>query len=317
MRDWRQGVDIKKIDDYTVEVHAALQPHPAARMGLPVHRARRGPRRTRPPRPPTSRATTRATTPICTPTAPAPSAGRASRKRRPCSSAMTATGTRTSRISTRSSSNPSRRATRVAALISGEWTCAGAGAGLEAWKTPGRQAADREARAIFIGMDQSRDELLFSDVKGKNLQGSEGARGRGAAVDTKIINDKIMRAQAALGSLIATSINGYDESYGAPYKPDPERARSCWPRPAIPRASVTMDCPTTATSTTKDLPGRGRHADARRKVNLLAQTKSATARSCWPATRPACTCSAGRPRPEPAPSSSAWTRAATSCCSRT
>ena len=47
------------------------------------------------------------------------------------------------------------------------------------------------------------------------------------AVDTKIINDKIMRGAAKpLGSLVATSINGYDESYGAPYKPDPERAKA-------------------------------------------------------------------------------------------
>ena len=55
-----------------------------------------------------------------------------------------------------------------------------------------------EARAIFIGMDQSRDELLFSDVKGKNpFQDPKVREAVVLAVDTKIINDKIMRGAAS------------------------------------------------------------------------------------------------------------------------
>ena len=65
-----------------------------------------------------------------------------------------------------------QEATRVAALISGEmdlvqpvpvqdWKRLEDAKGVKPLTAP-------EARAIFIGMDQSRDELLFSDVKGKN-----------------------------------------------------------------------------------------------------------------------------------------------------
>ena len=45
-------------------------------------------------------------------------------------------------------------------------------------------------------MDQSRDELLFSDVKGKNpFKDPKVREAVVLAVDTKIINDKIMRAR--------------------------------------------------------------------------------------------------------------------------
>ncbi|MFP3711599.1 ABC transporter substrate-binding protein, partial [Paraburkholderia sp. SIMBA_009] len=67
----------------------------------------------------------------------------------------------------------------------------------------------------------------FSDVKGKNpFKDPKVREAVVLAVDTKAINEKIMRnAAKPLGSLIATAINGYDEPFGAPYKPDPERAK--------------------------------------------------------------------------------------------
>jgi peptide/nickel transport system substrate-binding protein len=143
-----------------------------------------------------------------------------------------------------------QEATRVAALISGEmdlvqpvpvqdWKRLEDAKGVKPLTAP-------EARAIFIGMDQDRDELLFSDVKGKNpFKDPKVREAVVLAVDTKAINEKIMRGAAKpLGSLIATAINGYDDSFGAPYKPDPERAKKLLAEAGYPKGfTVTMDCP--------------------------------------------------------------------------
>ena len=174
-------------------------------------------------------------------------------------------------------------ATRVAALISGEmdvvqpvpvqdWKRLEDAKGVKPLTAP-------EARAIFIGMDQDRDELLFSDVKGKNP--FKDIRVREAvvlAVDTKAINEKIMRGAAKpLGSLIATSINGYDESFGAPYKPDPERAKKLLAEAGYPKGfTVTMDCPNDRYVNDEKVcqAVAGMLARVGIKINLLAQTKS-------------------------------------------
>ena len=99
-----------------------------------------------------------------------------------------------------------QEATRVAALISGEmdlvqpvpvqdWKRLEDAKGVKPLTAP-------EARAIFIGMDQSRDELLFSDVKGKNpFKDPKVREAVVLAVDTKIINDKIMRGAAEAAGL--------------------------------------------------------------------------------------------------------------------
>ena len=176
-----------------------------------------------------------------------------------------------------------QEATRVAALISGEmdlvqpvpvqdWKRLEDAKGVKPLTAP-------EARAIFIGMDQSRDELLFSDVKGKNpFKDPKVREAVVLAVDTKIINDKIMRGAAKpLGSLVATSINGYDESYGAPYKPDPERAKKLLAEAGYPKGfSVTMDCPNDRYVNDEKIcqAVAGMLTRVGIKVNLLAQTKS-------------------------------------------
>src|SRR3546814_18317269 len=84
-----------------------------------------------------------------------------------------------------------------------------------------------EARAVFIGMDQHRDELLFSNIKGKHpFKDKRVRQAIDLTVDTKIINQKIMRGAAKpLGTLIAATTNGYDETYGATYKTDIEKAK--------------------------------------------------------------------------------------------
>ncbi|OZI40321.1 ABC transporter substrate-binding protein [Bordetella genomosp. 1] len=176
-----------------------------------------------------------------------------------------------------------QEATRVAALISGEmdvvqpvpvqdWKRLEDAKGVKPLTAP-------EARAIFIGMDQDRDELLFSDVKGKNP--FKDAKVREAvvlAVDTKAINDKIMRGAAKpLGSLVATAINGYDDSYGAPFKPDVDRAKKLLAEAGYPKGfTVTLDCPNDRYVNDEKVcqAVAGMLARVGIKINLLAQTKS-------------------------------------------
>src|SRR5690606_35119141 len=84
-----------------------------------------------------------------------------------------------------------------------------------------------DTRAMFIGMDQHRDELLNSNVKGKNPFKDKRVREAVVrAVNNDVINKRIMRGHAQpLGTVIATSINGYQDSFGKPYKTDVEKAK--------------------------------------------------------------------------------------------
>ncbi|MGQ9365772.1 ABC transporter substrate-binding protein [Azospirillum sp. ST 5-10] len=176
----------------------------------------------------------------------------------------------------------SQPATRVAALLSGEMDIIQP-VPVQDWdrleSAPGvRPLTGAEARAVFIGMDQVRDELLYSDVKGKNP--FKDPRVREAvvrAVDIKAINQKIMRGAAQpLGSLIAPPINGYAESFGAPYAPDPEKSKKLLAEAGYPDGfTVTLDCPNDRYVNDEKVcqAVAGMLAKVGIKVDLLAQTK--------------------------------------------
>src|SRR5699024_4423714 len=103
-----------------------------------------------------------------------------------------------------------------------------------------------EARAVFIGMDQERDELLFSDIKGKNpFQDKRVRQAIDLTVDTRVINQKIMRnAARPLGTLIADKINGFDDSFGEPYDTDIDKAKTLMADAGYGDGfTVQMDCP--------------------------------------------------------------------------
>lgn len=140
-------------------------------------------------------------------------------------------------------------ATRVAALLSGEID----------WMDPvplNDQArvnanpdtqvlSGPEIRTIFLGMDQSRDELGHSSVKGKNP--FKDVRVRKAfyqAIDEDAINRKVMRGQATPSALmIAPSI--YSESKDFRRIPfDPDASRKLLADAGYPDGfEVQMDCP--------------------------------------------------------------------------
>jgi peptide/nickel transport system substrate-binding protein len=140
-------------------------------------------------------------------------------------------------------------ATRVAALLSGEidWmdpVPLNDQARVNA--NPGTQLlAGPEIRTIFLGMDQSRDELGHSSVKGKNP--FKDVRVRKAfyqAIDEDAINKKVMRGQATPTALmIAPSLFSMSKDlHRIPF--DPAASKKLLAEAGYPDGfEVQMDCP--------------------------------------------------------------------------
>ncbi len=141
-------------------------------------------------------------------------------------------------------------ATRVAALISGQldlvypvpvqdWSRLEDAAGV-------RPLAGPEARTIFLGMDQARDELLHSSVKGKNPFKDIRVRQAFAhAINLDAIDEKVMRGAATpTGLMVAPQINGFSSSMNTPYAYDPAKSKALLAEAGYPAGfTVTMDCP--------------------------------------------------------------------------
>jgi len=141
-------------------------------------------------------------------------------------------------------------ATRVAALISGEIDM------MEPVPLQDVQRLQRdpnlkvlqgpELRTIFLGMDQKRDELLFSNVKGKNP--FKDRRVRQAfyqAIDIEAIRSRIMRGAATPSALmVAPGINGFDPALNKRLPYDPKGAKKLLAEAGYPDGfEVSMNCP--------------------------------------------------------------------------
>jgi peptide/nickel transport system substrate-binding protein len=103
-----------------------------------------------------------------------------------------------------------------------------------------------ELRTIFLGMDSRRDELLYSNVKGKNP--FKDRRVRQAffqAIDVEAIRARIMRGAATPTNLmIAPGVNGFvaDLNKRAPF--DPEASRRLLAEAGYPNGfELRMNCP--------------------------------------------------------------------------
>jgi peptide/nickel transport system substrate-binding protein len=141
-------------------------------------------------------------------------------------------------------------ATRVAALISGE---------IDMMEPVPLQDVQRvrndprlkimqgpELRIIFLGMDQKRDALLYSSVKGKNP--FKDRRVRQAfyqAIDIEAIKTRIMRGAATPTALmVASGVNGYDARLDRRLPYDPGEAKKLLAQAGYPNGfTVTMNCP--------------------------------------------------------------------------
>lgn len=141
-------------------------------------------------------------------------------------------------------------ATRVAALISGQ---------VDMLYTVPPQDVNRisqtkglkilqgpEMRIVYLGFDQARDELLESNIKGKNP--FKDLRVRKAfyqAIDIEAIKSRVMRGQATpVALMVAPGVNGYVKSLDVRPKYDVEAAKKLLSDAGYPNGfEVGMDCP--------------------------------------------------------------------------
>ena len=103
-----------------------------------------------------------------------------------------------------------------------------------------------ELRTIFLGMDQKRDELLFSNVKGKNP--FKDLRVRKAfyqAIDIEAIKSRVMRGAATpTGLMVAPGIKGFDPSLNKRLPYDPAVSKKLLAEAGYPSGfEVGMNCP--------------------------------------------------------------------------
>jgi peptide/nickel transport system substrate-binding protein len=173
-------------------------------------------------------------------------------------------------------------ATRVAALASGEVDVMEpvplqdverlrASPGIKVLQGP-------ELRTIFLGMDQKRDELLFSNVKGKNpFKDKRVRQAVYQAIDIETIRSRVMRnAATPLALMVAPGIKGFapDLNKRLPY--DVEAAKKLLAEAGYANGfEVTMNCPNDRYVNDADV-CQAVAANLARvgiKVNLQAETK--------------------------------------------
>ena len=142
-----------------------------------------------------------------------------------------------------------------------------------------RPLAGPEARTIFLGFDQLRDELLYSNVKGRNP--FKDVRVRQAfihAIDVEAIRKKVMRgASVPAGLMVAPQINGFTEALNGRPSHDVDKAKALLAEAGYPDGfEVTMDCPNDRYVNDERICQAVASMLARIgvEVTLLAQTKS-------------------------------------------
>jgi peptide/nickel transport system substrate-binding protein len=103
-----------------------------------------------------------------------------------------------------------------------------------------------ENRTIFFGMDQWRDELQYSSVKGKNPFKDKRVReAMQLAMDLNAIKSQVMRGLAIpTNVMFAPQVDGYAKDLDVVKKPDRERAKKLLSEAGYPQGfEVTLDCP--------------------------------------------------------------------------
>jgi peptide/nickel transport system substrate-binding protein len=117
----------------------------------------------------------------------------------------------------------------------------------EVKKTKGLKALiGPELRVVFLGFDQSRDELQESSVKGKNpFKDPRVREAFNLSVDKQAIQKSVMRGLSMpIGTLVANGINGYNKSFDVSPKVDVARAKKLLADAGYPSGfEVGMDCP--------------------------------------------------------------------------
>ena len=141
-------------------------------------------------------------------------------------------------------------ATRVAALLSGE---------IDVMEPVPLQDVERiksnptlqvmqgpELRTVFLGMDQKRDELLFSNIKGKNpFKDKRVRQAFYQAIDIETIKSRVMRGASAPAALMAgPGIKGFPVELNKRLPYDPEASKKLLAEAGYPNGfEVSMNCP--------------------------------------------------------------------------
>jgi peptide/nickel transport system substrate-binding protein len=136
-----------------------------------------------------------------------------------------------------------------------------------------------ELRTMFLNMDQARDELLESNVKGKNpFKDHRVRQAIYQAIDMVAIRDRVMGGTSRLaGTMIAPGINGYDAKLDTRLAYDPEASRKLLAEAGYPQGfEFGMDCSNDRYVNDEKICQAvvGMLARVGLKVNLLAQTRS-------------------------------------------
>ncbi|HLM68638.1 MAG TPA: ABC transporter substrate-binding protein [Longimicrobium sp.] len=141
-------------------------------------------------------------------------------------------------------------ATRVAALLSGEvdfvYTVPPQDVD-RIRRTAGMQVVQGpELRTIYLGMDQTRPQLLKSDVQGKNpFQDAKVRRAINMAIDAQAIQRTVMRGQSRpTGLMWGPGVNGFRADDDKRHPLDVEGAKRLLAEAGYPNGfGVTLDCP--------------------------------------------------------------------------
>src|SRR5262249_4328576 len=102
------------------------------------------------------------------------------------------------------------------------------------------------ARTIFIAMDQNRDELVYSNVKGKNpFKDVRVRKALNMAVDRDAIRRVTMRnLSIPAGIMVAPGVEGYSKAIDRPEKYDVAGAKKVLAEAGYPNGfEFTLDCP--------------------------------------------------------------------------
>jgi peptide/nickel transport system substrate-binding protein len=174
-------------------------------------------------------------------------------------------------------------ATRVAALLSGE---------IDVMEPIPLQDVERlksnaklkvlqgpELRVIFLGMDQKRDELLFSSVKGKNpFKDKRVRQAFYQAIDIDTIKSRVMRGAATpVAILFPPQVNGFPSDLAKRLPYDVEAAKKLMAEAGYSAGfEVKMNCPNDRYVNDSDI-CQAVAANLSRigvKINLEAETKA-------------------------------------------
>jgi peptide/nickel transport system substrate-binding protein len=103
-----------------------------------------------------------------------------------------------------------------------------------------------ENRTIFLNYDQKRDELLYSNVKGKNpFKDIRVRQAMAHTIDADAIRNTVMRGQAVTSmSMIAPQVRGYSKDVEKRWPQDLAKAKKLMAEAGYEKGfEVTLDCP--------------------------------------------------------------------------